>query len=139
MKRAPKLTEAKLQKAIRILNGWSGKLTWERFLIHLEAELNHRYSKVAMHDHSEIITAWEQAKKRCRGHSGDVGYGDIGIQQVISKNSVLAAEALSLKARLQGYDEQFRRWAHNAASHGMSLEQLNRPLPSEIQVQDRRR
>lgn len=42
MPTAPRLTTEKIDKALKLLDGWSGKLTWAKFLALLEVDVGHK-------------------------------------------------------------------------------------------------
>ena len=60
---APKLTDKDIEKAVLLLDGWAGKLTWDRYLAVLAVEIGHTYTKVAMLRQPRIKAAWDLAKE----------------------------------------------------------------------------
>ena len=46
-------------------------------------------------------------------------------------------ENIKLKKLLADYDETFVRWFANATSHGMSIEELEAPLPHSMKTKAR--
>lgn len=125
---APKMTDAMINQSVMMLDGWSGKLTWDLYLESLTVDLGHRYTKAAMLRHARIKDAWGHAKERCRD-----------AVESSSKNpeaALMDSRQRELEARIERLTrentkllEQFVRWAHNATRRGMSLEDLDRPLP----------
>lgn len=130
MSSAPRLTDRKIEKVVQVLDGWSGKLTWAHLLAILEVDLGHKYSKVAMLKKRRIRDAWDLAKKRTRTKSEGVGHGDVAMGVARKRIDQLEAEAARLKRENNVLLEQFKRWAHNAALHGMTPRELDRPLPN---------
>lgn len=133
MKRAPRLTEADIEKAVRLLDGWSGKLTWDRYLAVLATELGHLYTKPAMHKQARIIGAWEMARTRLSdslSETGGTSYGDGALAAANRRVERLRAEVARLDQENRDLLERFLRWSQNAARAGLSPEQLDRPLPT---------
>lgn len=131
-KSAPRLTDESIDKAVRLLDAWTGKLTWDRYLAVLETEIDHRYSKVAMHKQPRIIEAWELAHKRLKeadSLAGARGHGDAAIAELHRKMRELRATNERLEHENRDLLEQFSIWAFNAAQKGLTEAELNRPLP----------
>lgn len=130
---APRLTDERIDIAVRLLDAWTGKLTWDRYLAVLETEIGHRYSKVAMHKQPRIIAAWESANRRLKDGASSVGaraHGDAAIVQLNRKIAELKAANERLEQENRDLLERFRMWAFNAAQRGCTEADLNRPLPA---------
>ncbi|WP_372398676.1 hypothetical protein ABMY26_18660 [Azospirillum sp. HJ39] len=130
---APRLTEADIEKAVRLLDGWTGKLTWARYLAVLATEVGHLYTKPAMHKQARIIGAWEAAQKRLAESREAVGadsLGDAAIAEANRKIARLRAEIARLEQENRDLLERFVRWSHNAARSGLSPERLDAELPT---------
>jgi hypothetical protein len=125
---APKMTDVMINQSVMMLDGWAGKLTWDLYLEALTLDLGHRYTKAAMLRHPRIKDAWGHAKERCRDYvesqskAPEVALAD-------SRQRELEARVERLTRENNKLLEQFVRWAHNATRRGMSLEDLDRPLP----------
>lgn len=61
---APKMTDATIETAVQLLDGWRKKLHWDLYLTELESQINHRYTKAAMLRQPRIKSAWDEAKAR---------------------------------------------------------------------------
>lgn len=126
---APKLTDENIESAVRLLERWQGKLTWEKYLGALAIEIGHKYSKMAMHKHPKIMAAWEAAKARVQAS----GLGSIHGNQVLVLAKIRISELEARVERLERENhqllEQFLRWAYNAKVRGLAPEDLNRELP----------
>lgn len=132
MSSAPRLTDERIDRAVRLLDAWTGKLTWDRYLAVLETEIGHRYSKVAMHKQPRIIAAWESANLRLKDAASSVGartYGDAAIAELHRKIEELKVANKRLEQENRDLLERFRMWAFNAAQRGCTEAELNRPLP----------
>ncbi len=131
-KGAPRLTDESIGKAVLLLDGWTGKLTWARYLAVLETEIGHRYSKVAMHKHARIKAAWELTRKRLSDSDGEAdikSHGDAAVAQLRRKVSELRVAKARLEQENRDLLERFRLWSYNAVQKGCSESDLNRPLP----------
>jgi len=72
---APRLSDKDIERAVTVLDGWSGKLTWDLYLSELESVLGHRYTKVAMLNRARIANAWNLAKIRTRSSVKEANSG----------------------------------------------------------------
>lgn len=125
---APKLTDNSIDTAVKVLDGWAGKLTWERYLAVLELEIGHKYTKAAMLRHPRIADAWREAKERSSNVTKG-GYGNVALSQAKARIQRLEARVARLEKENHQLLEQFLRWSYNANSRGLTPEVLNRPLP----------
>lgn len=129
---APRLTDDRIDRAVRLLDAWTGKLTWDRYLAVLQTEIGHKYSKVAMHKQPRIIAAWELAHRRLKDGARSVGarsHGDAAVAILHRKIIELKAANQRLEQENRDLLEQFRMWAFNATQMGCTEAELNRPLP----------
>jgi hypothetical protein len=125
--KAPKLSDLDIEKAVKLLDGWQGKLTWEMFLKVLSGDLGHKYTKMAMHKHPKIIRAWDAAKTRLQ--SDGYVHGNVVLEQAKKRIQELEAMLETQKRENNLLLEQFLIWAYNAKGRGLTPEDLNRPLP----------
>lgn len=127
---APKLTDSGIEKAVRLLDGWAGKLTWERYLAMLEVEIGHKYTKAAMLRHPRIKAAWDNAKELSRDGEGiATPRGTIELEKALERVRLLEARVDRLNRENNALLEQFVRWSHNATRKGVTLTDLDLPLP----------
>ncbi|HCK5030760.1 TPA: hypothetical protein ACRNTK_002488 [Pseudomonas aeruginosa] len=127
---APKLSDEGIDKAVRLLDGWAGKLTWDRYLAMLEIEIGHKYTKAAMLRHPRIKAAWDHAKELAREGDGiSVPRSAIETEKAMERVRLLEARVDRLTRENNALLEQFVRWSHNAVRKGLTLEDLDLPLP----------
>ena len=139
---APRLKDADIARAVRLLDGWTGKLTWDRYLAVLATEIGHLYTKPAMHKQPRIIAAWEGTKSRLAGARAEVGAvrdGDAAIAAATRRVDRLRAENARLEQENRDLLERFQRWAFNATRAGLTPERLDAPLPAIHPASIRRR
>jgi hypothetical protein len=131
VRRAKNLDDEDLTRIVGIIDGWSGRLTWDDLIDAIERHLFARYTRQALHKHIRILEAFQQRKA--------VLVADGGRPRKVASTPELQA-ALDKIARLQGENErleaentrlleQFVRWAYNASTRGLDAEYLNLPLP----------
>jgi hypothetical protein len=127
---APKLNDSGIDKAVRLLDGWAGKLTWDRYLAMLEVEVGHKYTKAAMLRHPRIKAAWDHAKELARDDGGvNVSRSAIETEKALERVKLLESRVERLTRENNALLEQFVRWGHNAVRGGLTLDDLDRPLP----------
>ncbi|HDS1731184.1 hypothetical protein [Pseudomonas putida] len=127
---APKLTDNGIEKAVRLLDGWAGKLTWDRYLALLEVEVGHKYTKAAMLRHPRIKAAWNHAKDLSRCEEGETTpRGAIELEKTLERVRLLEARVGRLTRENNALLEQFVRWGHNAVRRGVTIDELDQPLP----------
>lgn len=128
---APKLNDTGIDKAVRLLDGWTGKLTWDRYLAMLEVEIGHKYTKAAMLRHPRIKSAWDHAKELAREDgSVAVSRSSVEVEKALERIKLLEERVDRLSRENHSLLEQFVRWSHNITRNGkMTLDELERPLP----------
>ena len=131
-KKAPRLSDQNIEVAVTLLDGWTGKLTWDRYLALLETEIGHRYSKVAMHNQPRIKSAWQLAQRRlkeARSSAGVRGHGDAAVAELRRRIDELNARNERLEQENRDLLVRFRLWSHNAFRKGLTESDLNKRLP----------
>ena len=127
---APKLNDTGIEKAVRLLDGWAGKLTWDRYLAMLEVDIGHKYTKAAMLRHPRIKSAWDHAKEHAKDDNGvSVSRRAVETDKALERVKLLEARVERLTRENNALLEQFVRWSHNAVRRGLTLDDLDRPLP----------
>lgn len=131
VRRGKNLTDDTIEQIVRLLDDWSGKLTWEALIDLIVTRLHCRYTRQALHKHERIRTAYALRKKTL-GDS-DIAKSRRGSQQlgedVMNRIVRLEAENQRLEAENQRLLEQFVVWAYNAHTRGLDKGFLSQPLP----------
>ena len=125
---APKMTDQAINQSVMMLDGWTGKLTWDLYLESLAVEIGHRYTKAAMLRHERIKAAWDHAKNRAQNFA-EAPKKAPEVELLLARNHELEERVERLTRENNRLLEQFVRWAHNASRRGLSLEDLDRALP----------
>lgn len=128
MKKTPHLNAKKIRKIVEILDGWSGKLTWD-LLRHEMKPLVGEYSRQTLYNHTRIFEAFQNRKKELKNHVPGSKAKTVAEQKAHERIANLEAKASRLERENTQLLEQFVRWAYNASIKGISKEALNHPLP----------
>ena len=126
---APKMTDATIEIAVQLLDGWRKKLYWDLYLAELESQIHHKYTKAAMLRQPRIKSAWDNAKARTFA-SGESVHKGTALEQ--ANNRILKLESTVDRLTRENHQllEQFVRWAHNATRRGLTPFDLDKPLPA---------
>jgi len=130
-KRSKNLGYAEIKQIAEILDGWSGKLTWELLIDAIELRMFSRYTRQALYKHERIRHAFELKKNELSEVRNDVKrVASPQLQIALDRIARLESENRRLESENNLLLEQFSRWAYNAHTRGLDHEFLNRPLPS---------
>jgi hypothetical protein len=130
-KRAKNLQDADITQIVEMLDGWSGKLSWDLLIDAIEKRRYMRYTRQALHKHERIRQAYSLCKKSSSSvkDASEIRYTSPELQIASERIARLTAENMRLKAENEQLLEQFVRWAYNAYTRNLDKEFLNRPLP----------
>jgi len=129
-RRSKNLSDEAIEQVVRVLDGWSGKLTWDDLIEALVPRLHYLYTRQALFKHERIKTAFALRKTELRGETAsDEGRHTGPCEQVWARVERLEAENRRLEAENQRLLEQFVVWAYNAYTRGLTKEFLSQPLP----------
>lgn len=132
-----KLIDVKEMKVIeKILNKWSGKLTWELFAVSVARALDMpSISKFTLMSYESVKQAFNLRKQTLRDAKSTViaSMGDVTIDMLIKENEELRNQILHLKKLLEEretlWTDQYRRWQYNLSQMPkVDLATLDRPL-----------
>lgn len=125
--RSRNISDTDIADIVAILDGWSGKLSWDLLINAIERRKHVRYTRQTLHNHERIRHSFSLVKKSCRG--GPLQQESPELQLALQQNSRLKAENARLVAENQRLLEQFATWAYNAYARGLDEAFLSRPLP----------
>lgn len=129
-KRSKNLTSETIDAIVKILDGWSGKLTWELLIDEVSKRLHQTYTRQTLSSYERVKGAFQLQKGRLpylREKTKKL-YDPVDIAES-QRNARLIAENARLELENQRLLEQFARWAYNAHTQGISEEILNKALP----------
>jgi hypothetical protein len=129
--RARNLDGEAISRIVAILDGWSGKLTWDLLIDAIRRHLRADYTRQALHKHERIKQAFSLRKKALsEGLAGGVPeVGSPELQAALERIARLEGENARLRAENERFLEQFACWAYNAHTRGLDNAFLSRPLP----------
>lgn len=129
-KRAKNLDDAGIKQIVEILDGWSGKLTWELLIDAIQLRMHSRYTRQTLHKHERIYNAFELRKKGIAEGDGTIRtVRSPELQKSLERIARLEVENTRLESENEKLLEQFARWAYNAHTRGLDHDFLNRALP----------
>lgn len=129
-RRGKNLTDDAIEQIVRLLDGWSGKLTWEALIDAIVARLHCRYTRQALYKHERIRAAYALRKEALGGQrENEVPRGSQQVVELKGRVARLEAENQRLEAENQRLLEQFVVWAYNAHTRGLDKDFLSHPLP----------
>lgn len=129
--RAPDLTNERLQTVIDILDGWSGKLTWDLLLDAVQQTTGIRYSRFTFAEYPQVANAFALKKESLRGtwKAPPSEPRDEKVRAALEQVERYKSKIQRLEQENQLLLEQFVTWAHNAERKGVTIMMLNAPLP----------
>lgn len=128
-RRSKNLSDGAIEQVVRVLDAWSGKLTWEGLVDALVPRLHFRYTRQALHKHERIRAAFTLRKKALPGSTVSGPEDACKVGSDAAQIARLRAENARLELENQRLLEQFVVWAYNAHTRGLSAEFLSQPLP----------
>lgn len=125
--RAPNLDDARILKIVELLDAWSGKLTWELFIVSIEANVGGRYARQTLDRHVRIKDAYQQARIRlgeAPAESTEISSREI--KRRLEDYDRLKNEVARLERENNNYAQQFARWVWNLRAMKITEDQLTR-------------
>lgn len=134
VKRAKNLDDQSIEAIVRVLDGWSGKLSWELLIAAIALRTRCTYTRQALHRHERIRMAFQLRKEALsalldKPRRPLEKLSRVEISAVLERSERLAVENARLKRENEQLLSQFVTWAYNAHTRGLTEELLNRPLP----------
>ena len=130
--RAKNLNDDAIELIVGMLDGWSGKLTWDLLIDVIEKRLRVRYTRQALDKRARIKMAYQVTKTRLsesprHEHQRKLSGVEVGV--ITQRLNRLEAENSRLRVEGERLLEQFVTWAYNAHLKGLTKDYLNTPLP----------
>lgn len=131
MTRAKNLSATDVETIVRILDGWSGKLTWDLLIQAVARRTRSTYSRQALNNHERIKNAFGLRKNELAGKpiSGEKKADSPELQVALERIARLEGENQRLHMENNSLMEKFATWAYNAHSRGLDEKFLSQPLP----------
>jgi hypothetical protein len=128
-RRAKNLDDEAIKSIAEMLDGWDGVLSWQALIEQIQARLQSKYTRQALHRHERIRLAFERTKERLATPGKESRAPNDLVRVPAARISRLEAENDRLQQENDRLLEQFVRWAYNAHTRGLDEAFLNRPLP----------
>lgn len=130
--RAKNINDATVDVIKGILDGWSGKLSWELLIEAIEKRTRQAYTRQALHRHEQIHQAFNNRKKSLAEKVVNPLPENMApeLKMALERLERLKAENQRLQAENDNLLEKFARWAYNAHLKGLRGEELDKPLPN---------
>ncbi|NIF56251.1 hypothetical protein [Burkholderia sp. Ax-1724] len=130
--REKNLGDEVIETIVQVLDGWSGKLSWEALIDAIEKRTGLKYTRQALHRHERIRLAFTVRKKQLSRQPDEQSHETVSpeLQAALQRIVRLEAENQRLAAENSSLLEQFARWAYNAQTRNLTKEILNSPLPA---------
>lgn len=130
-RRSPNLTDANIREILDIVDGWTGvPLTWTALADRIRQRLGATYTRQTLHRHYRIAAAFARRRLEVAAQPATSRpRGSIEMQKAREAIARLQAKIDRLEAENRSFTEQFLVWLYNANARGVTVEQLNRPLP----------
>jgi hypothetical protein len=129
-RRGRNLTANDIARVVQLLDGWSGRVTWNLVIEAVATRLRCSYTRQALSSHAAIQKAFDACKRRPAA-------GKAAISKLSGETAALSqrlarreAEISRLEAENRQLLERFVVWAYNAQTRGLGLPELERPLPA---------
>lgn len=125
-RRAPNLTDAHIAAIVKIIDGWTGELTWQALIDRIEIERHARYTRQSLAKHERIQQAFSnyvERKPKSPQRRPEIEL----LKERIARQEV---EIRRLEAENNRLLEQFARWAYNAHQKGLDQRYLSKQLPN---------
>lgn len=126
--RSENLTYELIEKIVNILDGWSGKLTWNKLIDEIEFRTKNRYTRQTLAKHQRIKDSYDLTKDRVSTDVKELPNMSSEVAALVQKVKRLEAENDRLNFENESLLAQFARWAYNAHSKGITKEMLDKPL-----------
>lgn len=130
--RAKNLDDGAIADIVVILDGWTGKLSWELLVDAIERRKHARYTRQALDKHERIKHAFALRKKALAAGRA-AGVPDVEspeLQAALERIARLEGQNARLEAENERLLGQFACWAYNAHTRGLDKAFLSRPLPA---------
>ena len=131
--RAKNIDDGAIELIVGVLDGWSGKLSWDLLAEAIEKRTRVRYTRQALDKHARIKTAFRLTKQRLSGApraERKHKLSEAETEALAQRHERLLAENERLRCENNRLLEQFQTWLYNAHLKGLTREYLNTPLPS---------
>jgi hypothetical protein len=130
--RSKNLSDGDVLIILRMLDGWSEKLSWNMLIDAVEKRLSSRYTRQALNNYPEIKAAFARRKNAFRGQDVKrATSSNLSPEMVVlsQENERLRSENTRLIEENDTLKKKFVLWSYNAYTQKLDEDFLNQPLP----------
>lgn len=128
---AKHLSDKDIADIVGLIDSWNFdvKLTWDKLCEHMKSRLGLTHSRQTIQSYHRIKKAFQAKKNEVK--SGVMNAPKIPASLSIAANKIAKLEAENDRLKRENSEllGQFIVWQYNAYARGVSMEQLNMPLP----------
>jgi hypothetical protein len=124
------LNQDDVRKIVNMLHKWSYELTWDLLVDSCKDQLDIATTRQALDRKQEIKETYGLTKKRLKVKGQNYARPN-SINVAHQRIEALASELTALRNANNFFIEKFVRWEYNALNRGITLEELERPLPQQ--------
>lgn len=128
---AKHLSDKDIADIVELIDSWhfDVKLTWDKLCEQMQTRLRLEHTRQTIQGYHRIKAAFKDKKNSLRDGGRKVLKTPVSLSFAATKIAKLEAENARLKRENSELLSQFIAWQYNAYAHGISMEQLNMPLP----------
>ena len=126
---AKHLRDRDIERIVTLLDGWRGKLTWDRLCDACEPKIGTRPTRQTLAKSQRVTGAYKATKKRIKSEDDAVNAPPT-LKMAADRIERLKRENERLERENGELLEQFVVWQYNAHVKGLSDRDLNQPLPA---------
>jgi hypothetical protein len=126
------ITIDRRDQIVALINRWTlewGKLTGPNLEKRVESSLKLKLTRQGMFNHEPILTAFTERNRVLTGNKPK-RVRPVEAELAAKRLKAREAEILRLSRIVDGYEERFVRYVYNAKMKGVTVEDLERPLPA---------
>jgi hypothetical protein len=123
-RRAPVLTQERVDGIVDIIRDWKERLTWEALCSEIARRTKARYTRQALHKHVPIRAAYEAYREKPAPAEGKQK-----LTEAQQRIQALQRRVQELEAVRDTLLAKYARWAYNAHTRNLTEEFLDQPLP----------
>ena len=129
---AKHLSDKDIADIVELIDRWhfDVKLTWDKLCEQMQSRLRLEHTRQTIQGYHRIKTAFNDKKINLRG-GGKAPKTPASLSIAANKIARLEVENARLKRENSELLSQFVTWQYNAYAHGVSIPQLNTPLPEK--------
>lgn len=130
---AKHLSDKDIADIVELIDSWhfDVKLTWDKLCDQMRSRLRLEHTRQTIQGYHRIKIAFNDKKINLRGRGGKTPKTPASLSIAANKIARLEAENARLKRENSELLSQFVIWQYNAYAHGVSIPQLNTPLPGK--------